>query len=282
MVSEYIIKENTTLLEYFSKRHLSISFLNKLILNNGITDDKSYLSKDSVLSIGQKIYINYSVLETNDSIDIYDYKDVFSKRDILFENSEVIAIDKKPKLLVHSDGQTHKTLLNAVCSYLRDSGDDSFIRPIHRIDYEARGIVLFSKNIVSYSEINYQMENKLLHKKYLILTEGIIDNNGTIEVNIGRNRHDSQKYLVSKSGKPCKTDYKILKHVSGKTLLEVSIITGRTHQIRVSFAHIHHPLVGDDLYGKKGKQLELISKEIGFILDDNFVIIKSNYTINGA
>ena len=272
MVSSYIINKECTLNEFLESNHLSKSNINKLIECKAISNSNEYLNKDSIINIGDEIYINYSLLEENE-YELFD-KEIT----VLYEDREIIAVEKPRGILIHSDGNTNETLLNAVCNYLNKQGDDSFVRCLHRIDVDTTGIVLFSKNILAYNNINYQIENLLVNKEYRALVEGEIFEDGDVNLPIGRDRHNSRKYIVCSCGKPAYTKYQVIERKKGKTLLKVNITTGRTHQIRVHLSHIGHPIIGDSIYGKKGK-LKLHFYKIGFSLYGRYIEIKSKNQI---
>jgi len=272
MISSYVIEKDCLLGEFLENNHLSKLNINKLISLNAICNSDSYLNKNSLLKKGEVIYINYSLFEEN-IYELYDY-DI----DVLYEDSEIIAVEKPRGILIHSDGNTKETLLNAVCNYLNKQGDDSFVRCLHRIDVDTTGVVLFSKNILSYNSINYQMENLLVGKEYITLVEGVIEEDGYVDMPIGRDRHNSKKQICIETGKSAYTEYKIIEKKKNTTLLKVNITTGRTHQIRVHMAYINHPVVGDSLYGHKGK-LCLHSSKIDFMLYNKKVVIKSKKKI---
>lgn len=274
MISTYKITKEQTLEKYLSSRHLSNKNIYKLCLINAISNKNKYLKKEDVLHPNEEIYINYSLFETSKYE--YDCNDKV-KLNILYEDSEIIAVDKTFNALIHSDGTNSQTIIDYLNYYLYQKGDDSLVRPLHRIDYETKGICLFSKNILAHSEIDYQIANNLVFKRYNALVRGMIKENGTIEVSMGRNRHDSKKYMVTKTGKKAITHYNVIKYIGGNSLLDIIIETGRTHQIRVSLAYIKHNIVGDKLYGENEKgDLKLISKEMRFVLDSNKINLISN------
>lgn len=269
MVSNYFINQDITLKDYLKKRHLSDKNIYKLCSLKAITNDYEILNENSLLKQGENIYINYSLLETNDSLEsVKNDNDIY---DIIFENSELIAIDKKKDSLIHSDGNTSNTLINYLVCYLKEKGDDSYLRPLHRIDVQTKGVCLFSKNILSYTDFEYQMGNNLIEKTYITKVKGILNKKEEITLLIGRDRHNSKKYVVSKTGKNAITYYEPIKVINNNTLLKVKIITGRTHQIRVTMAHLGHPILGDTLYGKnENGDLQLVSKSIKFSLCENY------------
>ena len=121
MISSYVIEKDCLLGEFLENNHLSKPNINKLISLNAICNSDSYLNKNSLLKKGEVIYINYSLFEEN-IYELYDY-DI----DVLYEDSEIIAVEKPRGILIHSDGNTKETLLNAVCNYLNKQGDDSFV-----------------------------------------------------------------------------------------------------------------------------------------------------------
>ena len=275
MISTYVMEKDITLLNFFKEHYLSSNYYNKLVSENAVTNEQGYLKLNDIIKKGESIYINYSLIEEN-IYQLYDYKIT-----IIYEDSEIIAVEKPQGILIHSDGNTYETLLNAVCFYLEKRGDDSLIRCLHRIDVDTTGIVLFSKNILSYSYINKQIEEKRVYKEYMALVEGVINAPGVIDAPIGRNRHDSKKQIVSTTGKSAHTEYSVLKTYKDASLLKVVITTGRTHQIRVHLAYINHPIIGDKLYGKRlNKELKLHFKKIGFDYFGRKLYITSNINLS--
>lgn len=278
MVNKYLVKINkeTTLKEWLENNHLGKETIKKLNNLEAISNSNKVISLDYKLKNREFIYINYSLLEDNDSISSYDYN-----IDILYEDDGIIAVDKRRGILVHSDGENYETLLNAVVKYLKDKGDDSFIRPVHRIDLETSGVVVFAKNIMAYNDLSYQMENLLIEKEYLAYVDGYLSGDGVVEINISKDRHNAKKYVgFKKETNNSLTKYYILKHTNTRTLVKLIIVTGKPHQIRVSMAFLKHPVSGDSLYGKAGKVMYLLSNRIKFKLMDREIEIKSKKDIN--
>lgn len=278
MVVECIVNTDITLENYLRKKHLSPKTIYKLCQANAISSLDKILNKESVLTNGEHIYINFSLLETNDEQD--ESIDMHNSFNIIYEDDDIIAVDKKKNALIHSDGNTKETILNYLVHYLKEKGDDSYLRPLHRIDIETKGLCLFSKNIISYNDIEYQIENNKVTKTYLAYVNGVITEGDELTLLIGRDRHDSKKYVVSKTGKLAITAYKPIKVCRDRTLLEIKIVTGRTHQIRVSMAYINHSVIGDKLYGKgETEDLKLLSKSMSFTLNDKKVVITSEQSL---
>jgi 23S rRNA pseudouridine1911/1915/1917 synthase len=165
---------------------------------------------------------------------------------------------------VHPDGNTSKTLMNAVHNYLSKKVENTFAYPVHRIDFDTTGIVVFAKDPLTLSFLSTEIENHNLIKKYVCLCYNRFPSlSGKIEKNISKDRH-SNKQIISKNGKEAISYYKVLENGS-VSKVEVTIIHGRTHQIRVHMQSINHPLLGDKIYGKDdGYDLKLHFKNISF------------------
>lgn len=277
MIVEYNINKPIKINEYLKNFHISNANISKLISSDAIICNNMIVKDNEI--VNESIYINYSLIEDNSS-------QVGSKinLDILYEDDNFIAIDKQDKILIHSDGNTIDTLLNGIVEYLKGKYDDSFIRPLHRIDFDTKGVVVFSKNILAHSYVNYLLENNLVLKRYLSITKGVIDKDIVLNYNIGKDRHNAKKYCVSKTGKPATTNVHILNvnKKANKTLVEVTIKTGRPHQIRLSLKEYGHPIVGDGLYDNGIGELKLISKEFSFdFLGNKIDIISKKDFSNG-
>lgn len=174
---------------------------------------------------------------------------------VLYEDTCMLVVNKPSNMLTHptSKERSH-TLVNALLHYTKGelstcNGTD---RPgiVHRLDRNTSGILMIAKNDECYEFLKEQMQNRTIEKKYYALVSGVIkDNNGTIESNIGRHPSRPEKMAVIDSGKPSITHYSVLERFANFTLLDITLETGRTHQIRVHMAHIGHPIVNDSLYG---------------------------------
>lgn len=171
--------------------------------------------------------------------------------DIIYEDDDIIAVNKQPGIIVHpTKGHPTHTVANAVMKYMIDSGQSFKIRFANRIDMDTTGIIIVAKNANAQNEISNQMRNGTIIKKYIALVEGVIDKDMTIDLPVGRPSQESiQREVMPEGGKEAVTDIKVLEKYSDHTLIECTIHTGRTHQIRVHLTHIGHPLAGDELYG---------------------------------
>ena len=193
--------------------------------------------------------------------------------EIVYEDEYLLVINKPQGLVVHPCSSTKSgTLVNGLLAKVKDlSGINGVLRPgiIHRLDKNTSGLMLVAKNDFSHKILSEEIKDKTCHRSYLALIEGHFKNNeGKIETFIDRNKKDRKKMAVSDSGKWAITNYKVEKEFEKFSLVRFDLETGRTHQIRVHSSYLGHPIVGDDVYGKKVKELEgqlLHSFKISFI-----------------
>ena len=174
--------------------------------------------------------------------------------DIVYEDSDIIVVNKQKGLVVHpANGNPDGTLVNAIMNICKDSlsGIGGEIRPgiVHRLDKDTSGLINIAKNDKAHINLSEQIKNREVKKTYIALVRGVIsENEATINIPIARSTKDRKKMAVSKDGKNAITHFKVLKRYDKYTLVEVKIETGRTHQIRVHMSHIGYPVVGDVVY----------------------------------
>lgn len=257
-MNKFNVLENITLDKFLESFFVSKSNINKLVnsdyyINGTLTESRE-------LKKGDVVEFNLSILDKA-YIDTFKYK-----LDIAYEDEYLLIVNKPIQMLIHPDGNRNDTLANAVSFYYSINNLDISVRAVHRLDYETSGLVVFTKDALSHSFINNQIENRKFIKEYIAILDGSLENNsGILDFPIGRNRHDSKKYLVSKTGKSAITKYQVIERSKNKTKVKIIIETGRTHQIRVHFSHINHPIVGDELYGNVDKRLYLHASKVSFI-----------------
>ncbi len=183
--------------------------------------------------------------------------------DIIYQDEDIAVINKQQGLTVHAGGGTYgDTLVNALLYHLDSlSGINGVIRPgiVHRIDKDTSGLLVVAKNDEAHLSLAKQIEEKTCKRCYLALLEGVVkSDNGHIATLIDRSPKDRKLMCVSKNkGRNAETDYSVKERFSSNTLVEFSLRTGRTHQIRVHAKYMGHPVVGDKAYGFKKQKFEL-------------------------
>ena len=197
----------------------------------------------------------------------------------MYEDDDILIVDKEKGMVVHpASGNYSGTMVNSLMYSHKDklSSINGTIRPgiVHRIDKDTSGILVVAKNDNAHKKLSEQFKVHSITRKYIALVKGIIkEDTMDIDYPIGRSSKDRKKMAVTyKNSKEAKTHIKVLKRFynSNVTLVEATLETGRTHQIRVHMAYVGHPLVGDEVYGKKDPRFKiegqmLHAKTLGFI-----------------
>ena len=177
--------------------------------------------------------------------------------DIVYEDDDVIVVNKANGVVVHpAVGNTTGTLVNGLMYHSKNlSSINGEFRPgiVHRIDAYTTGLLMVAKNDRAHEILAKQLEDKKTHRVYWALVWGVIPNDtGTIDAPIGRDSNDRKKMCVTAvNSKKAITHFRVLERYKNATLIELSLETGRTHQIRVHMAYIGHPVCNDPLYGKE-------------------------------
>jgi 23S rRNA pseudouridine1911/1915/1917 synthase len=191
---------------------------------------------------------------------------------VVYEDKDVLVVDKPAGIVVHpAAGHLKGTLVNALLSYVEELKFRESLRPgiVHRLDKDTSGLMVVAKNEPAEESLRNQFKNRAVVKKYLVLVHGELKEDfGVVEAPIRRHPVSRKKFSVSLGGKEAITEFRVLKRFRDFTYLEAQPKTGRTHQIRVHFSHLKHPLVGDALYGGKkllGRQF-LHASVLGFKL----------------
>jgi 23S rRNA pseudouridine1911/1915/1917 synthase len=200
--------------------------------------------------------------------------------DILWEDSKVIVLNKSPGILVHPAGQTSRgTLANYLAYYFQQRGELLTIRPLHRLDRDTSGCVVFAKDAQTQALLEQQMHDGSFKRTYFGLVKGKLEPpEGVIDLPIGKHKTKPNCRAVHEGGARAVTYYRTLKVIDQGlakqaeslelSLLELKLESGRTHQIRVHLAHLGHPLIGDRMYGQRsaliGRQA-LHAKSVSFV-----------------
>ncbi len=173
---------------------------------------------------------------------------------VVYEDADLLIVDKAAGIVVHpSAGHAGGTLVNALLARGTEYGGIAGVmRPgiVHRLDRDTSGLLMVAKNDRAQASLMGQLKARGIKKTYLGLVQGAVAaTTGRIEAPIGRDPHHRTRMAVTNDGRPAVTGYRVRERLPGWTLLELDLITGRTHQIRVHLAAIDHPLAGDPLYG---------------------------------
>ena len=234
---------------------------------------KSLINEGQVLVNGARQKASYHLREGDEiSIEIPEPQVLeLVPRDIPLEiiyQDEDLAVINKPKgLVVHpAHGNWDYTMVNALLYHIKDlSGINGQIRPgiVHRLDKDTSGVMVVAKNDVAHRSLAAQIKDHSIKREYIALVHGTIKENlGTIDAPIGRSKNDRKKMAVIADGRPAVSNYQVLERYHNYTLVKVELLTGRTHQIRVHFAYIKHPVVGDPLYGSGKKHFNMDSQAL--------------------
>ena len=253
--SEFIVKDNINTLRLDKALSLLDSkysrvYFSNLIKNGDVLVNGQKVSPSYKVKTGDKITINYVKKDKDKDLEPYDFK-----LDVVYEDDNVLVINKPKGLVVHpGNGHFNDTLVNAlIYANIKLSSINGVERVgiVHRIDKDTSGLLLICKDDFTHKEIAKQLESHSMHREYIALVDGVIEvNNGKIIGKIGRDKNNRLKMAIDNiSGKEAITHFEVIERYKKYTLIRCQLETGRTHQIRVHLSSIHHPLVGDVLYG---------------------------------
>nr|WP_242825940.1 RluA family pseudouridine synthase [Clostridioides mangenotii] len=223
----------------FSVRSLSRMKREKSILVNG-----EFEKLNAKLKSGDLIEVKINEDKAN-----FEPQDL--KLNILFDDFDIIMVDKPPFMVVHpTKSHVDNTIANGVTHFIDEKDENVKIRFVNRLDMNTSGLVIVAKNAYAHHVLSDDMKYDKVEKKYITIVKGVVkDDKGVIDVPIYRSNDDTIKRLVDDRGQHAVTHYKVLERLKDATVLEVELFTGRTHQIRVHMEYIGHGIIGDDLYG---------------------------------
>lgn len=246
------------------------SFLQKQIDNEKVHINGKIVNAKYKVKIGDEIQV-----EIPDPVEV----DILPEPidiDIVYEDNDLMIINKPQDMVVHpAPGNYTGTLVNALLYHCKDklSGINGEIRPgiVHRIDKDTSGLLMIAKNDKAHLGLSALLkEHDIVRKYHAIVYGNFKEDEGTVELPIGRSPQDRKKMAIVQGGRYAKTDYRVIERFKNFTHVELTLYTGRTHQIRVHMKHTGHPLLGDPVYGPSkslyglDKQM-LHAKVLGFI-----------------
>lgn len=256
--------------------------LDKVVTNHypDLTRSKiQNLIKQEQILVNQAPTTNRYKVSENDVIDVtlpdpveVSVKPEKMNLDIVFEDDDVIVVNKPQGMVVHpAPGHENGTLVNGLLDHAPLATVNGELRPgiVHRIDKDTSGLLMVAKNDQAMLSLSAQLKAKTNQRKYLAIVHGNFkEEAGTINAPIGRSKKDRKKMAIVEDGRPAVTHFKVLERFMDYTLIECELETGRTHQIRVHLKYIGHPVAGDPLYGPrntlKGNGQFLHAKLLGF------------------
>jgi len=263
------------------KKERTISFFDndKIRIDQYLNLKKIYPSRSQIQNLILKGQIKVNglnvkpgyLLKNGDKIDLYflekeevniDAEEI--PLDIIYEDDFLVIVNKPANMIVHPAGRIRSgTLVNAILFHCKDSlsGINGIIRPgiVHRLDKNTTGLIMIAKNDFSHLALSKQIMDRKVIKKYIALVHGKVkDDQGIINAPIGRSIKNRKKMaVIEQNSKKAISKFKVIKRFLNHTLLEVTIVTGRTHQIRVHLSYIGFPIVGDPDYGYRKKEINI-------------------------
>ena len=239
---------------YLTRRtELSRSRIAELILGGGLTvNGREVLRPSFKTEEGQQIVL---CVPDTQPVDIAA-QDI--PLDILYQDADIAVINKPCGMVVHpAAGNEDGTLVNALLYHIHDlSGIGGEMRPgiVHRLDKDTSGLILIAKNDRAHAVMSEQFKSRSMEKHYRAVAFGSFrEDHGLIDAPIARHPVDRKKMAIVQGGKPSQTEWRVMEALRGATYLDVHLLTGRTHQIRVHMQSIGHPLLGDAIYAPNVK-----------------------------
>ena len=241
---EYHLKTIEEFLSDFCHRDVAYWCDGRILLNQHPVSGKTLLQKGDTLQV---------LAFPNEEV---DYPSDAAMPEVEYEDDFVLVVNKPKGMIIYpSKKDGDGTLANLVAHYYREKDIHTTVRPLHRLDLDTTGLVLFSKSPFLQPKLDQMMRKKEIVREYYAFVEGRVEKDGTINRPIGKDRHDAKKMRVSKTGKEAITHFEVVRYQKKFTLLKCKLDTGRTHQIRVHLSSIGHPIVNDVLYGEKYDKL---------------------------
>lgn len=234
-------------------KNLSRTFIQKLITDRDVTINGEGAKRHHSLAAGEVIDVKIPELKPS-AIAAEDIP-----LNIVYEDKDLLVVNKPVNMVVHpAPGNYENTLVNALLAHCKDlSGIGGVLKPgiVHRLDKDTSGLLVVAKTDEAHNALAKQFKDRTTKRIYIALVRGFVQlDNGVVDLPIGRSHRDRKKMAIDfESTRNAITRYKVVKRFKDFTQLEVTLGTGRTHQIRVHMSYIGHPILGDAKYGSRGK-----------------------------
>lgn len=248
----------------FLKEEMELS--SRLIRKSAI--EKRILVNEEAVKMNFKIKTGDEIKVLLDRKETQDIAPEEIEIEIVYEDSNLLVLNKKPYMVVHpTKSYQSGTLANGVMNHFKVTGQDCIVRLANRLDMNTSGLVIVAKNQFSHMALSNSMQRNEVTKKYLTVVHGHLENkSGTVDAPIYRvPKVDQEGYeikrVIDEKGQRSVTHYKVIERLNDADLVECTLETGRTHQIRVHMAHLGHPIFGDFLYGYGDEEKDLIERQ---------------------
>lgn len=243
--------ENLTLKEVLlDKLNFSVRSLSKMKRYKTVKVNNKYVRPADKINKGD-------LIEVKIDEDMADFKPQDLKLPILYDDFDIIMLNKPPFMVVHpTKSHFENTIANGVTHYVLGKNENVKIRFVNRLDMNTSGLVIVAKNPYAQFVLSSDMKEDKVEKMYIAVVKGVVKEDfGTINEPIYRPTDDSIKRIVHEDGQPSVTHFEVLQRLNDATVLKLKLETGRTHQIRVHLNHIGHGIIGDELYGHVDEKL---------------------------
>ena len=244
-------EENKLKSELLDKMNISVRMLCSIKKEKSVTVNGKYVPMHTMVYGGDIIKIELPH-ESN------EYEAQQMGIEVLYEDFDLLVVEKPFGMVVHpTRNHLENTMLNALKYYFDENGIKSKVRFVNRLDRDTSGILIVAKNAYAHSVLTKDTSMWEMHKKYIAVVEGKLDESGTIRLPIIKSE-DGIRRMVDENGQECVTHYRTIKSNERASFVELELETGRTHQIRVHMSAMGHPIFGDELYGGN---LDLIERQ---------------------